>query len=301
MSKQQKERVYPNAMLKDDEGSDLIRNEMNTLILRSIGEEFNRPLGLIANNCEYLQMHLNHPDGIYSKEKANDALADINSATLHLNRLLENFVEMTASLHGALNPSMQLVDLVSVLKSVCADSAEIYRAIGITLTVECEGLTQASVIADRGFAERICLNLLSNALHACTEGEHVVFSLIEREEGYLLTVTDDGYGFPPDSVLTAFMPCHHRGCVRSEGFERGGGMGLYLCGEYCRLMGWNINISLQEPGTKVALEIPRNEQVYNKTACFHASEYETQMQSQLTRMAVLRELRAVHGLEGLRR
>ncbi len=277
-----------------------LQQEMILMMLRTIGEEFNRPLGLIANNCEYLQQHLTRAGEGYSLEKAQGALTDISNATLHLNRLFDNFVEMNASLHGVLKPAMELVDLVSVLRCVCADSEEIYRAIGIHLRCDVGELTQALVVADRTYVERICLNLLSNALHACTEGEHVTFALCETEGGFALTVTDDGYGFPAENILVAFSPAQNRAMTPAGGFERGGKMGLYLCGEYCRLMGWEIGIALKEPGTQITVAIPRNDEIHLHSVCFHSSEYETQVQAQMTRVQVLRELRSVPGLEGLR-
>ncbi len=277
------------------------RKMQTTLILRSIGEELNRPLSVIDNNREYLKMHLDAREGAFSLEKTSVALADINSATLHLNRLIENFMEMAASLHGTMEPRLSQVNLCSVLQDVCADSTEIYKAIGITLTLDCNIAQKAYVVADRTFAERICLNLLSNALHACEDGQHVCFMLQETEGGYAMTVTDDGHGFPQERILTAFMPHRHERTLRNEGFERGGGMGLYLCGEYCRLMGWKISIHPQTVGTQVRIEIPRGEQPFSKNVTFYAAEHERQVQSQLSRMEVLRELRAIQGLEGLTR
>lgn len=277
-----------------------LQQEMILMMLRTIGEECNRPLGLIANNCEYLQQHLTRDGAGYSAEKAQTALTDISNATLHLNCLFDNFIEVNASLHGVLQPAMELVDLVSVLRSVCADSEEIYRAIGISLQCDVGELSQALVVADRAFVERICLNLLSNALHACTEGEHVTFALQETAGGFALTVTDDGYGFPAENILVAFAPAQNHAMTPAHGFERGGKMGLYLCGEYCRLMGWQIGIALKEPGTQISIDIPRNDDIHLKSVCFHSSEYEMQMQAQMTRLQVLRELRSVPGLEGLR-
>ncbi len=286
---------------KDEPPSQLLQNEMIVMMLRTIGEEFNRPLGLIANNCEYLQSLLPFGQSAEAQETAKTALADINTSALHLNRLMENFIEVNASLHGVLTPAIELVDLVSVLRGVCADSEEIYRAIGIHLQCDVGTLKQALVMADRAYAERICLNLLSNALHACTENEHVVFSLRETETGFTLQVTDDGYGFPAENIVMAFSPMQNRTKRPANGFERGGKMGLYLSGEYCRLMGWSIKIACKEPGTQVSIDIPHNHNAYCRNICFHSKEYEQEQQEQLTRMQVLRELRTVPGLEHLRR
>ncbi len=286
---------------KTPEQMELLQNEMTTMMLRSIGEEFNRPIGLIMNNCEYLQSHLAREKANYDPERVTQALGDINTTTIHLNRLVENFIEMTAGMNNVLNPATQLVDLSAMLGDICADSAEIYQSIGISLQVDVSAAPRALVVADRTFAERICLNLLSNALRACTEGEQVCFALAENEAGYVLTVTDDGYGFPPENILLAFSPFQGRTGARAKGFERGSGMGLYLCGESCRLMGWKISISLKDPGTCVRIEIPRNEQVHMQGVCFYSSEYEAEIQAQSTRMEVLRELRTVAGLEALRR
>ncbi len=277
------------------------QTEILKLAVHSIGEEFNRPLGLIYNNCEYLNDHLARESGSFSHERTMESLADISHATLHLSRLVDNFVSMTASLNGVLCPSMQLVELRSMLQSVCKDATEIYSALGITLSLEIDFDAQVFVMADRTFAERICLNLLSNALNACSQGERVVFTLVQNENGVVLTVEDNGYGFPPQRVLSAFDLVQNRTSVREKGFERGGGMGLYLCSEYCRLMGWKIAIKACDPGTCVWVEIPKVGDDVRINACFHSSEFETLCSAEETRTAVLRELRTVRGLETLRR
>ncbi len=278
-----------------------LQPELIKMMLSSIGDEFNRPIGLIYNNCEYLQMHLKEDKANYSPEKMSAAVADISCSVMQLNRLAENFMAMTAIMQDVVCPDVQLVNLVDMLQDLCTDSEEIYRAIGITLQLDIRSKPRSLVVADRTLAERICLNLLSNALQACTEGEHVVFKLEELETGYVLTVTDDGYGFPPEQVLVAFKPFQYRGFKRAKGFERGNGMGLYLCGEYCRLMNWKIGITPKNPGTEVRIEIPRNEKVMSEKVQVNCSIYEAELQHQVTRMEIIRELRTIDGLEGLRR
>ncbi len=276
---------------------DLQSVQLRELMLHSVASEFARPLSLIALNREYLQTHLEHSGPDYSREKVAQALTDIEDATVCLNRLADNFVDVCACLCSAVTPHSELLDLRSLLESVCADSAEIYRAIGVRLQLVCSDEEHYLIYADSILTERVLLNLLSNGLRACAPGGCVVFALNRRADVLELTVSDDGCGISPAAAAAAFEPFkqpEHSG----EQFQGGAGIGLYLCGEYSRLMGWKIDIRPAQPGTCVTLEIPAQQNAAGQL-CFH-SPLEQLTAWQATRAAVLRELHCVPGLERLR-
>ncbi len=314
------------------------KNQMIEVMLQSVATEFDKPLDLIALNCEFLSQSLaakiveDAGEHVLEKSVANttekaiekstaptvepaltkstklsdetiaamrDSIADISDSALYLNRLVANFVEMTLCLQGALTAEHQQVDLCSVLQDICADSAEVYRAIGVKLAVDCGQSTSLCTVADRAFVERLCLNLLSNGLRACSGAGTVAFSLCAGEDEHVLRVTDDGCGFPAAAALSAFEPMQGRCLPHKEGFEHGAGIGLYLCGEYCRLMGWRIAIVPQTRGTMIEVRIPAVREEALSALRFHSSEHEQTYQKQATRRAVLRELRTVPGLAHL--
>lgn len=270
-------------------------DRLRELALYGIAGEFSVPLNLIALNREYLQMHLERSGGEYSREKTAQALRDIDSATRLLSRLTENFTELCACLCGAVTPSADAVDLYALLRSLCADSGRIYQAIGVRLVLECGPEQECCVLADQILTERILLHLLSNGLRACQPGGCVSFALKRQKDTVCLQVRDDGCvsHFPPaaEDVMQENGACGGEGCFWE------GGLGLYLCGEYSRLMGWQMEIRPAQPGTLISLQIPVQAAELEGRVRFHSCGQRSYADRQRFRAALLQELRCVPGLE----
>lgn len=150
-------------------------------------------------------------------------------------------------------------------------------------------MTSCRVMADCSDAELLCLHLLSNALRACGTGGKVQLTLRRCESFWKLTVLDDGCGLPETS-REAWL--ENRRC-----FLGGAGLGLLLCRECCRRMGWDLQVEQRAPekGTRAVVTIPLCDEpmpeptVELRSDC---SPVRTQQQYQLRNMLV-RELRTM--------
>ncbi len=271
------------------------------VMFQSIATEFTRPLDLIALNCEYVSMHIKSNQSNYSAEKVMDSLHDIQNSTTHLNRLLDNYIAVSESLNGSLQPQMRKIDLSSILGSVCLDSEEIYKLIGVRLSYEIPKDMETFVYADRAFVERVCLNLLSNSLQACPSGGNVQFKLKKGKTNHVLTIQDDGVGFAQENIAKAFDLFSGKRVTPTKNSFYGAGIGLYLCSEYCRIMGWDINIKSLKKGTQIIISIPVVEVNIENEIVFCSNDAIDVALDQVTRVNVLKELRCVPGLERLGR
>lgn len=262
--------------------------------MRSVAAEFARPLELIELNRHYLAAHLHKNGPDYSDQKVQAALEDIGAAAAAMNRLTDNFVALCACICGTVVPQETCLDLAALLRSVCADQETIYRAIGVRLTAEYDPGAIWYVTADPILTERILLHLLSNGLRACRPGGSVTFRLSRRRDEILLTVQDDGCGMTPTQRSEAFS-LHRDRTHSDERFQGGAGMGLYLCSEYSRLMHWSIELPACKQGTTVVLVIPTRGELGGRV-CLHSA---AAGEDEVSRAALLRELRSVPGLEDL--
>lgn len=267
---------------------------LRELALYGIAGEFSVPLNLIALNREYLQLYLERSGKDDSRERAVQALRDIDSASRLLNRLAENFTDLCACLCGAVTPSADAVDLYALLHGLCADSEQIYQAIGVRLVLECGPDQECCVLADQILTERILLHLLSNGLRACRPGGCVSFTLKKQKDAICLQVRDDGRAAlsPPAADAAG-----EEGGSGGEFCPREGGLGLYLCREYSRLMGWQMDARPAQPGTAVSLKIPVQAAGLEGRVRFHSGGQRSQADRQRLRAALLQELRCVPGLE----
>ena len=176
-----------------------------------------------------------------------------------------------------------------MLQQIAAQADMVQEQLNVELTLDYGGLTSCRVMADCSDAELLCLHLLSNALRACGTGGKVQLTLRRCENFWKLTVLDDGCGLPETS-REAWL--ENRRC-----FLGGAGLGLLLCRECCRRMGWDLQVEQRAPekGTRAVVTIPLCDEpmpeptVELRSDC---SPVRTQQQYQLRNMLV-RELRTM--------
>jgi signal transduction histidine kinase len=115
----------------------------------------------------------------------------------------------------------------------------------------------ASFVADRGAVERIMANLISNALAAApAPGGHLwLRAEAGPAETVVLSVTDDGPGFPPGAAARAFERFYRADPSRSG---PGSGLGLAIVREFAAAHGGTAHAENVAPrGARVSVVLPR--------------------------------------------
>lgn len=125
-----------------------------------------RSLALIGRNCEYLEQHF---DRTGADTSTRQAVADIDTAAMQLDRTLSEAITLLEFLHEDTKPQLYPIDLCELLQQVAAQSDMIRAQLGVDIRLDYGGCTACCVMADRRDAELLCLHLLSNALHASRE------------------------------------------------------------------------------------------------------------------------------------
>lgn len=103
-------------------------------------------------------------------------------------------------------------------------------------------------------------NLIDNARKASGEGKKITVRGTKEEDGYQLTVADEGKGIPTEEIHKIFAPFYMVDKSRSRK-EGGAGLGMSLCAEILRLHGaqWKIE-SKEGQGTCIYLHFPEKEE-----------------------------------------
>ena len=243
-----------------------------------------RSLALIGHNCEYLEQHFGRTG---ADEPARQAVADINTAAVQLERTLNEAITLLEFLREDTKPQLYLIDLCELLRQVETQADMIRAQLGVDIRLDYGGNTVCCVMADYRDAELLCLHLLSNALHASREGGSVSIALHSTQTGWQLTVTDDGCGLPGEDVQAALE--NHRS------FLGGAQLGLLLCQECCRRMGWSLQLEpAPEKGTQAVVSIPlyAGESHPNGTVELHTdTEIERERRRYHLRAMLVREMR----------
>ena len=229
-------------MQQKEEGS----LKVQTIPQKELEQACFHALGLITRNCEYLEQHLAH---IGADAESCQAVADIGAATARLDRTVNEIMALLEYLRTEELPQLSPMDLCELLQQIAAQADMIQEQLKVELKLECGGWTSCRVMGDRNDAELLLLHLLSNALHACSAGGKVRVLLRRSESFWQLTVEDDGCGLP-ESSREAWI--ENRRC-----FLGSAKVGLLLCHECCRRMGWGLRVeSAPEKRTQAVVTIP---------------------------------------------
>lgn len=205
-----------------------------------------RSLALIGSNCEYLEQHFGSTG---ADEPARQAVVDINAAAAQLDRTLNEAMTLLEFLREDKKPQLYPMDLCELLQQVAAQADMIRAQLGVDIRLDYGSYTTCCVMADRSDVELLCLHLLSNALRASREGGSVDITLCRTESDWKLTFADAGCGMPGEDAQATLE--------NRRSFLGGAQLGLVLCQECCRRMGWSLQLeSAPQKGTQAVVSIP---------------------------------------------
>ncbi|MDE7053961.1 MAG: HAMP domain-containing protein [Oscillospiraceae bacterium] len=155
------------------------------------------------------------------------------------------------------NLSLSLMNLMVVGRSamevrpvnmgnLCREAGRIsqpaVRGKGLSLTVRAE---ECVIEGDPALLQTLIQNLLDNARKATEPGGHIVLAGRKTEDGYRLTVADQGRGIPEGEMAKITEPFYMVDKSRSRA-EGGAGLGLALCKQIAELHGSALQFESQE-------------------------------------------------------
>ena len=244
-----------------------------------IGElaaSFNRMAGAIAKNVQELEDAARRQEdftGSFVHELKTPLTSIIGYADMLRSRTLDEDRRFKAASYifsegkRLENLSLSLMSLMVVgrteadvgnvsMDRLCAEAARIslpaMHAKDLSLVTQAE---EGVLRGDPALLQTLLQNLLDNARKASEPGAVVVLEGRETEEGYRLSVSDQGRGIPEEELgkITEAFYMVDKSRSRAEG---GAGLGLALCREIAELHGGALRFESQLGlGTKVTVEL----------------------------------------------
>jgi NtrC-family two-component system sensor histidine kinase KinB len=213
-------------------------------VLRA-SHELRTPIASVRMGLGLLGEKLDFPEGSRDRELYDTVqheltrMVDLLSDLLDLSRLRMGehmeFVEM---------------DIAEVLGDVQQRFAAAAEKAHIRWTTNIEpGLPMLSLSRDA--IDRVCTNLVNNALSHTPAGGHVTLGAHRDRASIVITVTDNGAGISQARQSVAFEPFAH------AAKPIGAGLGLAICREIVRQHGGEIEIhSRPRQGTQFTITLP---------------------------------------------
>jgi signal transduction histidine kinase len=137
------------------------------------------------------------------------------------------------------------------LAGLAASAARLFDGAreGVQVRVESQ-LSRDRVQLDPEQIKRVLINLIDNALEACSPAGEVVVHLSDRAEGVTIEVADTGRGIPPRDREKLFLPD-----FTTKG--RGTGLGLAIVSRIVADHNGTIRVEDNRPrGARFIIELP---------------------------------------------
>lgn len=190
-----------------------------------------------------------------SQDKIEEYVRNLEDSTRHLTKALDNILHWSSLHRNSIEPSFQMVNV----SEVAGESAGLLRldAQRKNIEVVLDSPDPLEIPTDRDLLAYIIRNLLANAIKFSHRNSTVVLKQDIDEDGhYTLQVTDRGLGMAKEHL--AAVRDRERTVSTSGTFgEKGLGLGLTLCCEFCDLLGGALSIdSVAGNGTTVRVVLP---------------------------------------------
>ena len=188
-------------------------------------------------------------------EELEDLYRVIEQAGAKATRLVDDLLDLDRLRRGQLKPDRDATDVADLARRAAAD---VPALAGHPVRVEGDPVL---VEVDAAKVERIVENLLGNAGRHTPLGTPIHIEVLERPDGVVLHVEDEGPGVPDEIKDEIFEP------FRQGAESRGGvGIGLSLVRRFAELHGGSAHVEdrpgggarfvVELPGTVTAVEAP---------------------------------------------
>jgi signal transduction histidine kinase/CheY-like chemotaxis protein len=209
--------------------------------LATLGHELRNPLAPILNSLEILKL-----SGAASEGGAAHACSVMERQVSHLNRLVDDLLEVSRITRGVIEVKKEPQDLSAIVKGALDTSRPILE--GMRHEVKFQASAQPLVVSgDAVRLTQVFSNLINNAAKYTNHGGHVAVAIDRDGDQAVVSVTDDGIGIAPgllSSVFDMFMQVD-RSTRRAQG---GLGIGLTLVKSLVGMHGGKVEAKSNGPG-----------------------------------------------------
>jgi two-component system, OmpR family, sensor histidine kinase KdpD len=215
-------------------------------LLNSLSHELRTPITTIMGASDNL---LSTSNNLTETDRA-ELLNEINTASIRLNRQVENLLGMSRLEAGAVKIKKDWVDIHELIYTTLAQF-EPNTHLHIIKVSASESLPLFKL--DFGLMEQALFNLVNNAIQHTPAGVTILIHADCVEEKLLLAVSDTGPGFPAKEVEKAFDKFY-----RAKGARPGGtGLGLSIVRGFVEAHGGTVSLrNLPLSGAEFTISIP---------------------------------------------
>ncbi|GGA85922.1 hypothetical protein GCM10011521_25500 [Arenimonas soli] len=222
-------------------------SEAKTRFLAALGHEIRTPMTGVLGMAELLQ-----GSALDAEQRARvDA---IQGAGRHLLRLVNDTLDLARIEAGKLVLDAAPFALRRLLDELAGLLRPLAEAKGLAFHLHCDDDVPPGLRGDATRVRQILLNLASNAIKFCEQGELVIHCSRRDPVGVVILVRDTGPGLAADQQARLFRR-FEQGTDAASGSRYGGsGLGLAISQELAAAMGGSISVR-SEPGRGASFRV----------------------------------------------
>jgi PAS domain S-box-containing protein len=207
-------------------------NEAKSRLLARVSHELRTPLNAVMGFAQLAALDALTPD-------LEESLHEIQRAGKHLNRLINDLIDLSSTQSGELSIAFEAVAMEEIAQEALSLIRPASQQAGLSLVPLI--LKPATVIADPGRLMQIVLNLLSNAVKYNRPGGTVSLRVLHSSDGAhgRLEIEDSGPGIAREEFPRLFIPFER---LSNAGERAGTGIGLALSSILAERMGGRIGV-----------------------------------------------------------
>ena len=219
-------------------------NKAKLQFFTNISHELRTPLTLIADPVNYIM----HDDNLNSQQR--NMLQIVQRNVLVLTQLVSEILDFRKVQNGKMELRLSDFNLSESMKQwIMLFSASAQKKhIAISMNAPDEVMLRA----DQDKIERICYNLLSNALKYTSEGGEITLTAKEENGRVMISVADNGCGISSDELPYIFDRFY-----QAKNAGRGTGIGLAIVKAFTELHHGEVSAtSIEGKGSTFTIHIP---------------------------------------------
>lgn len=198
-------------------------------LFNSISHELRIPVATIMGASDSIINSMN------PEELRQDLCKEIFTASLRLNRLIENLLNISRLESGHISPRLDWCDMNDLINKVTHDLKDELQSYTLKTVVKEE---MPLVKIDFGLMEHVLYNLLINSTQYAPPASEISLTVDYSEDYMVIEVEDGGPGFPESELKNAF-----RKFFRVHEHKTGGlGLGLSIAKGFVEAHGGTIHV-----------------------------------------------------------
>jgi signal transduction histidine kinase/CheY-like chemotaxis protein len=209
--------------------------------LATLGHELRNPLAPIINSLEILKL-----SGAFDDPNTRPACAVMERQVHHLNRLVDDLLEVSRITRGVIEVKKEPLDLAAIVRAAIETSRPVLDNLRHELHVELAPESMC-VAGDPVRLTQVFANLLNNAAKYTNHGGRIRVTTRHEGGNAVVSIKDNGIGIAPallSQVFDMFMQVD-RSTRRSQG---GLGIGLTLVRSLVGMHGGTVEARSDGPG-----------------------------------------------------